>query len=159
MIGPGRVRVGVGAAKPIVRIMIADDDPDDRLLIEEALEEAHFDCPVEFFTDGQDLLDYLYGRGDYAHRPQALLPSLLLLDLNMPRMDGREALQKIKQDPRLRRIPVVVLTTSSSEEDVLQAYDLGANSFITKPAAFRDLVEAMEAISGYWLGTVTLPSE
>ena len=149
----------LGAAGSTVTIMIADDDPDDRLLIKEALEEAHFDCPIEFFTDGVDLLDYLHGRGEYARRPAALLPGLLFLDLNMPRMDGREALQKIKQDPHLRRIPVVVLTTSSSEEDVFRLYDLGVNSFITKPANFDTLVKIMESIAGYWLGIVALPTE
>ncbi len=149
----------VSAAGRNVRIMIADDDPDDRLLLKEALEEAHFDCPIEFFTDGMDLLDYLYGRGDHALRPKDFLPGLLFLDLNMPRMDGREVLQKIKQDPQLRRIPVVVLTTSSSEEDVLKAYDLGVNSFITKPVTFQSLVEAMESIAGYWLGIVAMPTE
>ena len=147
------------AAGSTVTILIADDDPDDRLLIKEALEEAHFDCPIEFFTDGVDLLDYLHGRGEYARRPAALLPGLLFLDLNMPRMDGREALQKIKQDPHLRRIPVVVLTTSSSEEDVFRLYDLGVNSFITKPANFDTLVKIMESIAGYWLGIVALPTE
>lgn len=148
-----------GTAGRGVTIMITDDDPDDRLLIREALEEAHLDCSIEFFTDGLDLLDYLHGRGDYALRPKAILPGLLFLDLNMPRMDGRETLQKIKQDPRLRRIPVVVLTTSSSEEDVLMTYDLGVNSFITKPANFEALVKIMESIAGYWLGIVALPTE
>ncbi len=152
-------RTRVEAAGSAVTIMIADDDPDDRLLIKEALQEARLDCPLEFFTDGVDLLDYLYRRGDYALRPNGLLPGLLFLDLNMPRMDGREALRKIKQDPHLRRIPVVVLTTSSSEEDVFRIYDLGANSFITKPASFKALVKIMESIAAYWLGIVALPRE
>lgn len=149
----------VGAAGSPFTIMVADDDPDDRLLIKEALQEAHLDYQIEFFTDGVDLLDYLHGRGEYANRPRSLLPGLLFLDLNMPRMDGREALEKIKQDPHLRRIPVVVLTTSSSEEDVFKAYDLGVNSFITKPANFDTLVKVMESIATYWLGTVALPTE
>ena len=146
------------AAGSTVTILIADDDPDDRLLIKEALEEAHFDCPIEFFTDGVDLLDYLHGRGEYARRPAALLPGLLFLDLNMPRMDGREALQKIKQDPHLRRIPVVVLTTSKAEEDVLRSYSLGANSFIVKPVSFDGLVDVMRRVDEYWFEMVRLPT-
>lgn len=157
MMGPEYWRMD--PAEHAVNIMVADDDPDDRLLIKEALQEARLDYQIEFFTDGVDLLDYLYGRSEYAHRPRTLLPGLLFLDLNMPRMDGREVLQKIKQDPHLRRIPVVVLTTSSSEEDVFRAYDLGVNSFITKPANFEALVKIMESIAGYWLGIVALPTE
>lgn len=139
-----------------VHILIAEDDPDDRLLIKEAIEEAQINHPVVFFSDGLDLLDYLHARGDHAGRRADILPGLLLLDLNMPRMDGREALERIKQDPQLRRIPVVILTTSNSREEISKAYDLGANSFIIKPLNFDRLVEAMRSLSEYWLGTVVL---
>lgn len=142
-----------------VNILIAEDDPDDRLLIKEAIEEAQIDHPVEFVSDGLDLLDYLHARGDHAGRRADILPVLLLLDLNMPRMDGREALERIKRDERFRRIPVVILTTSSSEEEVCRIYDLGANSFVTKPSTFHELVGAMRSIGEYWLELVALPKK
>ena len=151
--------VPMATATGPVNILIAEDDPDDRLLIKEAIEEAQIDHPVKFFSDGLDLLDYLHARGEYAGRRADILPVLLLLDLNMPRMDGREALKQIKQDPQLRRIPVVILTTSDSQEEIQRAYDLGANSFVVKPLSFDSLVEAMRSLSEYWLGTVALPEK
>jgi len=136
-------------------ILMADDDADDRLMTKEALEESRLACHLDFVEDGEELMDYLYQRGKYAEG--APLPSLILLDLNMPKKGGREALEEIKADPRLRRIPVVVLTTSKAEEDVCRTYDLGASSFIVKPVAFEALVEVMKTLRIYWFETVELP--
>lgn len=140
-----------------VTILIADDDPDDRMLAIEAFEEARLLNDVRFVEDGEQLLDYLHRRGRYADPARSPRPGLILLDLNMPRMDGREALVEIKRDPSLRRIPVVVLTTSAAEEDILRSYDLGVNSFITKPVSFAALVEKIQALGRYWFEVVELP--
>ena len=147
-------------------ILVADDDPDDRLLIQEAFEEVRLINPVDFVNDGIELMDYLHQRNGFAsaaesdtgHR-SAPLPGMILLDLNMPRMDGREALEKIKNDPNLCRVPVIVLTTSKGEEDILRTYDLGANSFIPKPVTFDGLVEVIKALNNYWLQIVVLPPQ
>lgn len=138
-------------------ILLADDDPDDRFMAAEALEEARITNPLETVEDGQQLLDYLFHRGEWAASKPAR-PGLILLDLNMPKVDGREALAEIKSDPNLRRIPVVVLTTSKAEEDILRTYDLGVNSFITKPVTFQGLVDVMNQLGRYWLEIVELPS-
>ena len=135
----------MNAGKPI-RILIADDDADDRLLIGDALEEARLSNPVDFVEDGVELMDYLKHEGKYAGRTDEFLPGIILLDLNMPRKDGRTALQEIRADEKLRRIPIVVLTTSKSEEDILKTYNLGVNSFITKPVTFDNLVELAKVI-------------
>ena len=141
-----------------IRIIVADDDPDDRLLIGDAFKEARLLNNVEFVEDGQELLDCLRGHGRYADNPCASIPDLVLLDLNMPRMDGREALKEIKKDAKLRHIPIVVLTTSKAEEDIFRTYDLGVNSFITKPVTFAGLVEVMSMLTEYWFEIVKLPS-
>jgi CheY-like chemotaxis protein len=143
-------------ARPIT-ILIADDDADDRLMASEALEESRLANDLRFVEDGEELLDYLYHRGKFAGEGAAPRPGLILLDLNMPRMDGREALREIKGDPALRSIPVVVLTTSKAEEDIYRTYDLGVNSFITKPVQFESLVEVMKALGKYWFEIVELP--
>ena len=140
-----------------ISILIADDDPDDRLLIKDALDSMRLANPVDFVEDGEELLDFLLRRNDFKDRKDQALPGLILLDLNMPRKDGREALEEIKADPTLRRIPVVVLTTSKAEEDILRTYDLGVNSFIVKPVSFEQLLRTMNAISEYWLQIVQLP--
>jgi two-component system response regulator len=137
-----------------VTILLADDDEDDRLLTRQALRDARLANDVQTVNDGVELLEYLKRRGRFAQAPR---PGLILLDLNMPRMDGREALEQIKQDPDLRSIPVVVLTTSKAEEDVVASYDLGVNSFITKPVTFPGLVDAMRVFSRYWVEIVDLP--
>ncbi len=144
--------------KPII-ILMADDDPDDRMLTKEACEEARLANPLHFVEDGEQLMDYLHRRGEYAELSQYPLPGLILLDLNMPKKDGREALAEIKADPELRRIPIVVLTTSKSEEDILRTYDLGVNSFIVKPVTFESLVEVVKTLARYWLGIVELPGD
>jgi two-component system, response regulator len=140
---------------PVV-ILMADDDADDRMLARDAMIESRLANPFYVVEDGQELMDYLRRAGKYATR-HAPRPGLILLDLNMPRMDGREALRAIKNDPELRSIPVVVLTTSKTEEDVLRSYNLGANSFITKPVTFERLVEIVSALGLYWLNIVQLP--
>lgn len=140
-----------------IPILMADDDPDDRMLAREAMEENKVANQMVFVENGEELLDYLYQRGAY-NADNAPRPGLILLDLNMPRMDGREALRYIKSDPGLRRIPVVILTTSKAEEDIVRSYDLGVNSFITKPVTFDELVKVTREISSYWFGIVELPS-
>lgn len=131
-------------------ILIADDDPDDRMFLEEALQKNGYQHVIEFVEDGEELMLRL-------KHPEASLPNLLMLDLNMPRKNGFQALQEIKADPRLRRLPVVVMTTSSADEDVARSYDLGVNSFITKPFNFSRLIEMIGALKTYWLDTVKLP--
>jgi CheY-like chemotaxis protein len=142
--------------KPVT-LLLAEDDPDDRLLTRQALEKSRLVNDLRCVEDGEELLDYLRRRGKYADPKQSPRPGLILLDLNMPRKDGREALREIKSDPRLRAIPIVVLTTSKSEEDVARTYNLGVNSYITKPARFSALVEVMQAIGKYWFEIVELP--
>jgi CheY-like chemotaxis protein len=141
-----------------ITILLADDDPDDRLMASEALTESRLANDVRFVEDGEELMDYLRRTGQYSVPGSAPRPGLILLDLNMPRKDGREALKEIKIDPILRSIPVVVLTTSKAEEDVFRTYDLGVNSFITKPVVFDSLVELMKTIGKYWFEIVELPS-
>ena len=144
---------------PTVRVLMVDDDEDDRLMTRDALRDARLHNDLRFCMDGVDLLDYLHRRGRHAPPQDAPRPGLILLDLNMPRMDGREALAEIKKDPELRSIPVVVLTTSKAEEDIVRSYDLGVNSFITKPVTFLGLVEVMKVFSRYWMEIVDLPPE
>lgn len=144
--------------KPIT-ILMADDDPDDRQLTKEAFEENHLANDLRFVEDGEELLDYLYQRGKYATPGAAPTPGLILLDLNMPRKDGREALQEIKAHPRLRNIRIIVMTTSKAEADVIQSYDLSAASYITKPVTFERLVEVIKTLGKYWLEIVELPPE
>ncbi|MBN1869190.1 MAG: response regulator [Candidatus Omnitrophica bacterium] len=138
---------------------MADDDEDDRLMAKEALDEARLINEMDFVEDGEDLMDYLNRRGKFGALKDKPLPGLILLDLNMPRKDGREALKEIKADRRLQIIPIVVLTTSKAEEDVLRTYDLGVSSFITKPVTFEGLVDIMKYLAKYWFDIVTLPPE
>lgn len=144
--------------KPIV-ILMADDDADDRLLAKDALNECRLTNDVHFVENGEELLDYLFRRGRYAHQVDSPRPGLILLDLNMPRKDGREALKEIKSDPDLRKIPVVVLTTSKADTDIGRIYELGANSFISKPVTFDSLVNVMKVLGKYWFEIVELPAK
>jgi CheY-like chemotaxis protein len=144
--------------KPIV-ILLADDDADDRMLAQDALAESRLANDLRFVQDGEELLDYLKRRGRYADPSTSPRPGLILLDLNMPRKDGREALKEIKGDSSLRQIPVVVLTTSKAEEDIYRTYDLGVNSFITKPVSFDGLVAVMKGLGRYWFEIVELPGK
>jgi len=138
-------------------ILMADDDADDRLLARDALTECQMASELHFVENGEELLEYLQRRGKYTQTSDSPRPSLILLDLNMPRKDGREALREIKSDPGLRTIPVVVLTTSKADTDIGRIYELGANSFISKPVSFDSLVEVMKVINRYWFETVELP--
>lgn len=170
-----------------IHILLAEDDPDDRLLTRRALAESRLSFRVTAVENGEELLRYLrreeeYGRSDGSRGAAAdngsggeanesrengssmegeevFRPDLILLDLNMPRMDGREALREIKSDPDLRRIPVVVLTTSEADQDILQSYNLGVNAFVTKPVSFDDLTDAMDSLSAFWFDLVKLPPE
>ncbi len=150
--------MSAGAGSRPLTILVADDDEEDRLLTSEALEGAHLVNDLRFVVDGEDLMQYLRRSGPYAAPGAAPRPGIVLLDLNMPRKDGREALAEIKGDPDLQRIPVVVLTTSKAEEDVMRTYELGVNSFITKPVTFAGLVDALQAFSRYWFEIVELPN-
>lgn len=145
-------------ANKSVLILLADDDEDDRMFTKEAFEENHLLNEIRFVNDGVELLDYLKRREKYSNPADSPRPGMILLDLNMPKMDGREALKEIKSDPMLRSIPVVVLTTSKAEQDVLQTYDLGVNCFITKPVAFSDLIEVARTLGHYWFDIVQLPN-
>ena len=140
-----------------VPILMADDDEDDRLLTRDALEESRLGNPLYFAHDGQELLDFLYHRGRFSDPGLSPRPGMILLDLNMPRLDGKSALRIIKNDPDLKHIPVIVLTTSNQEMEVLQTYDLGANSYIVKPVRFESLVEVLKVLGRYWLTIVKLP--
>jgi len=144
--------------KPVT-ILMADDDQDDCLLVKDAFKESRLVNDLRFVDDGEDLMDYLYHRGKYADMTLSPRPGLILLDLNMPRKDGREALKEIKSDSDLRSIPIVVLTTSKQEEDIIRSYDVGANSYVTKPVTFKGLVEVMKSLGRYWLEIVELPDE
>jgi CheY-like chemotaxis protein len=141
-----------------ITILICDDDEDDRMLTQQALEDAHVSNNIRFVENGEQLLDYLYQRGEYSGETGvAPRPGLILLDLNMPKMDGREALKLIKGDKTLHDIPIVVLSTSGRDQDIIQSYELGVNSFITKPVTFLGLVKAMNVLGRYWLEIVELP--
>lgn len=141
---------------PVV-ILMADDDEDDCLLAQEALAGSQYANALQYVQDGEELLDYLYRRGKYIEVSSSPRPSLILLDLNMPKKDGREVLKEVKSDLNLRLIPIVVLTTSKAQEDIYRSYELGANSFITKPVTFESLVEVMKALEKYWFEIVELP--
>jgi CheY-like chemotaxis protein len=142
--------------KPIT-ILMADDDPDDRALTKEAFAESHVANDLRFVENGEELLDYLHRRGKFTDPASSPWPGIILLDLNMPKKDGREALREIKSDPRFRGIRVVIMTTSKAEEDVVRSYDLSASSYIAKPVTFERLVDVVKALGKYWLEIVELP--
>lgn len=142
-----------------MKIIVADDDPDDRIFIGEAFAEAKFQPEISYAKDGEELMQYLRRTGAFEHLKGETLPNIILLDLNMPKMDGHEVLSELKSDPQLKRIPVIVLTTSKAEEDIFETYDLGVNSFITKPVSFEDLKSIADTIGKYWFETVSLPVE
>lgn len=140
-----------------VTILMADDDEEDSMLVREALIESQLPIELYIVNNGEELMDYLYNRGRYTDNSRAPRPNLILLDLNMPKKNGLETLQDIKTDPQLRRIPVVVLTTSSAEEDIYTTYNLGANSFIIKPETYASLIEVINTLGKYWFEIVKLP--
>lgn len=145
--------------KRTIAILIADDDAEDRMLIQEALDESRLKNHIQFVENGEELMDYLHNRGQFSDKEKYPNPGLILLDLNMPKKDGREALKEIKSEEKLRMIPIVVLTTSKAEEDILKTYDLGVSSFITKPVTFSSLVDVMKTLSKYWFEIVELPNQ
>jgi CheY-like chemotaxis protein len=146
----------MSSTKPIV-ILMADDDAEDRMLVKEALEENKIRNVLQFAENGEMLMDYLHNKGKFSDKAKYPRPGLILLDLNMPKKDGREALKEIKSDELLKMIPVVILTTSKAEEDGLKTYNLGVSSFITKPVTFGSLVDIMKTLSKYWFEIVELP--
>ena len=146
------------AVRPIT-ILVADDDPDDRQLTREAFDEAKLANDLKFVEDGIELLDYLNRRGKFADPDASPRPGIILLDLNMPRMDGREALAALKADPRFKAIRVIIMTTSKAEEDIVRTYDLSASSYITKPVSFEGLVDVVRTLGKYWLEIVELPDD
>ncbi|MDT5122166.1 MAG: hypothetical protein QOC96_1648 [Acidobacteriota bacterium] len=144
--------------KPII-ILLADDDEEDRMLACDALKESRLSNEIYCVTDGEDLMDYLHHRGKYIPPAEAPRPGLILLDLNMPKKDGREALREIKSDLNLRQIPVVVMTTSKAHEDIFISYDSGASSFISKPVTFEGLIDVMKGLGRYWFEIIDLPRQ
>ena len=148
----------MGKAGDAVLILMAEDDPEDAMLAADALHEAKLLNPFVVVEDGRALMDYLHRTGAFAPPHPAVRPGIILLDLNMPRMNGKEALAEIRSDPGLRDIPVVVLTTSRADEDVLRSYTLGANSFIVKPVSFEGLVDVMRGTESYWFEMVRRPA-
>jgi CheY-like chemotaxis protein len=142
-----------------ITILVADDDAEDRQLAHRALQAARLANDVRFVVDGEELMDYLQQRGRYAVVGSAPRPGVILLDLRMPKKDGFACLREIRENAELRRVPVVVLTTSRAEEDVYRSYDLGVNSFIAKPVSFAGLVDAMQALGRYWFEIVELPTD
>ena len=138
-------------------ILMVDDDPDDRLLFKEACEEVRLRNPLEFLENGEQLVDYLRRKGSYAHLEGSPYPGIILLDLNMPLKDGREALEEIKNDADLRHIPIIVLTTSKDEDDILSSYGLGASSYIVKPISLDRLMRVVNSIGEYWVQIVEVP--
>ena len=146
------------AARKTITILYAEDDPDDRKLTRDALTVSRVRNDLHIVEDGEELLDYLHRRGRYTDPGKSPLPDLILLDLNMPKKNGQEALKEIKATPGLRHIPVIVLTTSQAEEDIFRSYDLGAASFISKPVTFQSLVEIVKGLGRYWFEIVELPT-
>ena len=146
------------SANPVT-ILLAEDDPDDQYLINEALDESQLNARLYVVSDGEELLDYLKRQGKYQDSQKWPMPNLILLDLNMPLKDGREALREIKADPAFQHIPVIALTTSQAEKDVVDTYQNGVSGFITKPVEFSGLREVMKTIGLYWLNTARLPPD
>jgi CheY-like chemotaxis protein len=142
-----------------VVLLVADDDDDDQFLIREAFEASTLPCQLRFVNDGEQLMDYLNHHGQFVDKHESPRPDLILLDLNMPRKDGREVLKELKSDPAMCNIPIVILTTSDSKEDVDLAYKLGANSFVIKPSSSDSFGDLMNSLIHYWGEVVRLPSQ
>ena len=140
-------------------ILIADDDPGDRQLIEKSLKQNNLANPRHYVGDGVELMNFLNNKDKYADKAQYPLPGIIFLDLNMPKMDGREALHEIKGDERLKSIPVIVMTNSTAEEDIIRSYNLGVNSFVKKPLTFNGLVQVVKGLAEFWFDIATLPGK
>lgn len=145
-------------SKKEIEILIADDDAEDTMLIRDALKESRLKNGVKSVENGEELMQYLRNEGKYSDKKKYPTPGIVLLDLNMPKKDGREALKEIKADKNLRTIPIVILTTSKAEEDILKTYNLGVSSFITKPVKFSTMVDVMRTLNKYWFEIVELPT-
>ena len=141
--------------KPI-EILLVEDSPADVIITQEAFREARLLNEIHVVEDGVQAMEFMRRQGNYASAPR---PDLILLDLNLPRKSGREVLAEIKNDPQLKSIPVVVLTTSSADEDILKAYDLHANCYVVKPVGFENFLKAVQSIRNFWFSVVSLPSE
>jgi CheY-like chemotaxis protein len=139
-------------------ILMVDDDGEDCGLVRDALQAIGRDCDLRFVHNGEELFDYLYRRGEYAEAGELPRPDLMLMDLKMPRKDGRETLRELKSDPQWRQIPVIVMTTSMARDDVCSCYEAGANAYVTKPATFRKLVDMLDKLTTFWFEVVQLPS-
>ena len=140
-------------------ILVVDDDPADQFLVQEAMKVANLNYNLRLVSDGDEALDYLFGRGRYSDRFKAPRPDLILLDLNMPRFSGRQVARAIKSNPYLKKIPIVVLTTSSLDDDLDELYSIGVNSYMRKPANFDEFTAALKDLSNYWLERAVLPSQ
>jgi len=140
-------------------ILIIDDDPADQFLMQEAMQTANLQYSLRLVSDGDEALEYLYKRGRYEDRAKAPRPDLILLDLNMPRFNGRQVARAIKSDPNLKNIPIVVLTTSASDTDVQELYSIGVNSYVQKPSNFDEFTNALRDLSHYWLERTSLPAD
>ena len=140
-------------------ILMAEDDMDDYQLLKDAMLEAKADVDILLVKDGGELIDYLLHQGNFQKKKDAPRPDLILLDLNMPKIDGREALITIKSLPDLKFIPIIVFTTSRETKDICRCYESGANSYISKPKSFNELLEIVDNLMKYWLHTVTLPDQ
>ncbi len=140
----------------LIKILLVEDNPGDVRLTREALKEAKIENELILAINGEEALDCLFGRGRFSN---CIKPDIILLDLNLPKVDGREVLRTIKSDNNLKRIPVIVLTTSKAEEDIIKAYDLSANAYITKPVDMDEFLKVIRAIGGFWLAIVRLPTK
>jgi len=140
-----------------VELLLVEDNPDDLELTLLALRKNHLASKIHVARDGEEALDYLYRRGAYREAARAPRPDLILLDLNMPKMNGREVLEVLKQSPELCRIPVVILTTSQQEADIVSTYDLGCNSYVQKPVDLEQFIDVVRKLGMYWFEVVTLP--
>ena len=139
-----------------ISILIAEDDADDRFLLQSAFEENGFNDKLHFVENGVELMEYL--NTFISNDNGVKVPHFILLDLNMPKKDGREVLKEIKQNPVLKRIPVIILSTTNNEQDMKRCYELGANSYITKPNSFESLIKTVAALRSYWINTTSIPS-
>lgn len=148
----------VAAARPAV-ILLVEDDPADQELTRRALAEGRIANELIIVDDGEQAVDYLLRQGPYANPATSPRPDLVLLDLNLPRLDGRQVLQRIRADPRVDKLPVVVLTTSKQEQDILHSYALAANSYIVKPVDVDQFMQVIRSLEEYWFAIVVLPPE
>lgn len=138
-------------------ILVADDDTDDQFMLKEAFSSLNFDKEIRTVENGEELLDYLSRKGKYSNDASLPFPKLILLDLNMPKIDGRQCLRLIKENPDYCKIPIIIFSTSNNPEDISQSYELGANSYIIKPYSYNELVEIIDIIKKYWFTVVKIP--